>query len=339
MIEKTTLIQIAEAAGVSLSTVDRVLNRRGGVSSDAREKVLMWAGRLNIDRVIYRDDLRLLRIAVIMQSATNPFYKGLQEAFIEMNNVMQEFKLSFFIHYFDVADAMIATSKITQISASYDAVIIISPDDPRLSESLSIISKRIPVVTMVTDLPDSGRIAYIGPDNRQIGRVAGELMGRFLGPPGGEIIIVLGMQRFVGHDEREMGFRSVLQERFATCSIFSKLESGEDRERAGRLVYEALKSNPAVRGIYNVSDGNLEIAHAINALGLKERIVLITHELTPERRAMLCEGAIDAIIDQNPRQEARRALEVLCAHFKRTNVELPSATFTEFNIFIRESCQ
>ena len=79
MSRKTTLTKIAEAAGVSLSTVDRVLNRRGGVSSAAEEKVLGWAGRLNIDRVVFREHLKVLRVAVVMQTPRNPFYKGLQE--------------------------------------------------------------------------------------------------------------------------------------------------------------------------------------------------------------------------------------------------------------------
>ncbi len=211
MSRKTTLIQVAEAAGVSLSTVDRVLNRRGGVSAAAEERVLEWAGRLNIDRVAFRQYLKVLRIAVVMQTPRNPFYKGLQDAFADLNKAMLDLKISCFIHYIDVTDVIRTINKINQISAAHDALIIVSPDDPRLSDALKVISGRIPIVTLVTDLPNSGRIAYIGPDNRQTGRVAGELMGRFLGPNGGEVLVVLGMHRIVGHEEREMGFRSVLK--------------------------------------------------------------------------------------------------------------------------------
>ena len=129
---------------------------------------------------------------------------------------------------------------------------MICPDDPRLSDALRLISKRIPIVTLITDLPNSGRIAYVGPDNRQTGRVAGELMGRFLGPSGGEILLVLGMHRMIGHEEREIGFRSVLRERFPHCTVVASLESGEDQERAGNVVHMALRNNPGIRGVYNV---------------------------------------------------------------------------------------
>jgi LacI family transcriptional regulator len=272
-----------------------------------------------------------------MQTPKNPFYKGLQEAFADMNKAMLDLRVSCFIHYIDVMDVIKTIHKINQISMAHDALIIVSPDDPRFSDALRLVSERIPIVTLVTDLPNSGRIAYIGPDNRQTGRVAGELMGRFLGPAGGDILVVLGMHRIVGHEEREMGFRSVLRERFPACRIVASLESGEDRERAGEVVYEALKENPSVRGVYNISDGNTAISRSVHSLGLEGKIVLITHELTPDRRALLREGMLDAVIDQNPRLEAQRALDVLGQHFGRADSER-SGGYTEFNIFIRENC-
>lgn len=338
MSRKTTLTQIADAAGVSLSTVDRVLNRRGGVTPACEERVLEWASRLNLDRVVFREYLKVLRIAVVMQTAGNPFYKGLQDAFADLAASMLDLKVSCFIHYIDVTDVTKSIHKINQISTSHDALILVSPDDPRLSDALRLVSRRIPIVTLVTDLPNSGRIAYVGPDNRQTGRVAGELMGRFLGPPGGDVLVVLGMRRIVGHEEREIGFRSALRERFPACRIVAGLESGEDRERAGEVVNEALNDHSSVRGIYNISDGNTAIVRSIRSMGLENRIVLITHELTPDRRVLLRDGMLDAVIDQNPRLEARRALEALMRHFRRADAERPVEAYTEFNIYIRENC-
>jgi LacI family transcriptional regulator len=335
---KTTLGGIAQAAGVSLATVDRVVNRRGGVSPTAEAKVLEWAGRLNLDRRIFRSHLKNLRVAVMMQSPQNPFYRGLRDAFLRINSGHPDMRILCFIHYIDVNDMAATIRQITEIAGSYDALIVTCPDDARLSDALRLISRRIPVVTLVTDVPNSGRIAYVGPDNRQMGRVAGELMGRFLGPSGGEVLLVLGMHRVIGHEEREMGFRSVLRERFPRCTIVASLESGEDQERAGELVYAALRNNPGVRGLYNVSAGNLSIAKAIRSLGLEHRIVIITHEITPERRQLLREGILDAVIDQNPRLEAQRAVEVLGRHFKRTEAEFQLEEYTPFNIFIRENC-
>ncbi len=336
--QKTTLIHIAEAAGVSIATVDRVVNRRGGVSPGAEAKVLEWARRLGLDRGSFRAHVRTLRVAVMMQPPANPFFQGLGKGFSDNSAFAADLGLACFVHHIDVADVPATASKLKRIAESHDALIVVCPNEPRLAESLRSISARIPVVTMITDVSDSGRIAYVGPDNRQLGRVAGELMGRFLGPPGGQVVVVLGMHRMAGHEERETGFRSVLRERFPQCSITAALESAEDQKRAGNVVYGAFRNNPEIRGIYNVSAGNLAIANAIRALGHEGRTVIITHEITPDRRRLLRDGVLDAIIDQNPRMEALRAIEVLGRYFKRIDGEIQASEYTPFHIFIRENC-
>lgn len=337
MARRTTLTEIAAAAGVSIATVDRVVNRRGGVSPEAEAKVLEWASRLSLDRRLFRGHARTLRVAVMMQSATNPFFRGLSKAFAESNSLAADLRIACFVHHIDVTDIAATAAKLALVSETHDALIVVCPNEPLLSETLRSISRRIPVVTMITDLTDSGRIAYVGPNNRQLGRVAGELMGRFLGPPGGEVVIVLGMHRMAGHEEREIGFRSVLRERNPQCAIGAALESAEDQKRAGDLVYNAFRNNPGINGIYNISAGNAAIASAIQSLGLEHRTVIITHEITPERRSMLRDGIIDAIIDQNPRLEVSRAIEVLGRHFKRIEGDV-LGEYTPFHIFIRENC-
>jgi LacI family transcriptional regulator len=338
MAKRTTLTTIAQAAGVSIATVDRVVNRRGGVSAAAEARVLEWANRLDLDRRLFRGHVRMLRVAVMMQSPANPFYRSMGKAFADNASFAADLRIACFIHHIDVTDIATTASRIARVSQTHDALIVVCPNEPILSEALRSASRRIPVVTMVTDLADSGRIAYVGPDNHRLGRVAGELMGRFLGPLGGEVLILLGMHRMAGHREREIGFRSVLRERFPTCVIAAALESAEDRRRAGDVVHAAFRSNPRINGVYNVSAGNLAIATAIRSLGLAHRAVIITHEITPERRRLLRDGVLDAVIDQNPTLEAMRAIEVLGRHFKRIAGDVKLGEHTPFSIFVRENC-
>jgi len=114
------------------------------------------------------------------------------------------------------------------------------------------------------------------------------------------------------------------------------VESEESQSRAGKVVFAALCENPNIRGIYNISSGNTAILENIRKIGLAQKITLITHELTVERRKMLREGLIDAVIDQNPDIEAHRSLEILARHFGRLSPPL-DAEFTPFNIYIREN--
>ncbi|MHC2302053.1 LacI family DNA-binding transcriptional regulator [Rhizobium mongolense] len=261
---KPTARDLAVAAGVSLSTVDRVLNNRGGVGEDKERRVLENARKLKIDRALNQRAARTLRIAVLLQSRANPFHAAVQDSFEAANRD--------FLQY-----------------------------------------------------------------NRKAGRVAGDLMGRLLGEGGGEIVVISGMLSMIGHEEREMGFRAVLRERYPQCKVAEVLESMERGERAGDLVFNALKGNPRIRGIYNASAGARSVVSAMNALGRRKEIVFITHELTDERRQLLREGLIDAIIDQDPALEVRAAVEALAAHFGR-NDDPPACLTTSIHIHMIENC-
>ena len=95
MARKTTAKDVALAAGVSASTVDRVLNGRGGVDPDKERRVIEWARKLKLDRALRHRVARTLRIAVLIQSPDNPFYAEVQNAFAAANRAYGDFNMQF----------------------------------------------------------------------------------------------------------------------------------------------------------------------------------------------------------------------------------------------------
>ncbi len=307
---KTTAKDVARAAGVSASTVDRVLNGRGGVDPDKERRVVEWARKLKLDRALKHRSARTLRIAVLIQAPDNPFYAEVQNAFAAANRAYGEFNIQFLLHHFDAGRPSILPRTVRDLGEGLDGLILTVPQSDAVAEAIREVSARVPVVTLATDVRDCGRHAYVGPDDRRAGRVAGNLMGRFLAPSGGDIVMIAGLLSLIGNEEREMGFRSVLRERYPECRVAVVLESQERAERAGELVRDALLANPNIRGVYSVSAGAPVVVAALKALG-REDVVFITHELTPDRRELLRQGLIDAIIDQNPEFEVRAAIETM----------------------------
>jgi LacI family transcriptional regulator len=167
--------------------------------------------------------------------------------------------------------------------------------------------------------------------------VAGDLLGRLLRPDGGHTVMIAGLRSMAGHREREAGFRSVLAAFYPESRVSAVLESHEDAQRAGLLVLHALKADPQVRGIYHASTGSVPVVQALRRLGrADDTTVLITHELTGHRRALLRERAIDAVIDQNPELEARLAVETMARLLGRLEGE-PVTTVTDIQIYIAEN--
>lgn len=337
MTGKPTAQDVARAAGVSASTVDRVLNGRGGVAPDKERRVFEWARRLRLDRALDQRPARTLRVTVLIQPPENPFHAAIQSAFEAANRAYRHLNMQFRIAHIEPTKPTGTARLIAALAPAHDGMVICAAHHEEIAAALAAVSDSgKPVITLATDIRGGGRHTYVGPDNWKAGRVAGDLMGRLLGEAG-EVVMIAGLLSMIGHEEREMGFRSVLRERHRQCQLREVLQSLERGDRAGDLVFQTLKRNPGIRGIYNASAGAQPIVDAIRALGRRDDIVFITHELTVERRRLLREGLIDAIIDQNPELEVRTVIEILAAHFGRLDSP-PASTITPVQIHMIENC-
>jgi len=337
MARKPQLSDVAELAGVSVATVDRVLNRRGGVKPEREAAVLVAARRLKVDRNLSHRYAKLLRIAVLIQSPINPFHEALRDAFANASRACADLNLQFLIHHISPGDARGIAKAVNEASRRHDGLIVSSPADARIAAALREASRKLPVVTLATDLPDSGRAAYVGPDDRQAGRVAGDLMGRFLGPSGGDVAMIAGLLSVVGQRAREMGFREVLAEHYPRCRLAAVYESGESAATAGLLALQARNEYRELRGLYHSTAGAPEIVAALESAPGPRTVAIVTHELTAERRALLARRAIDAVIDQRPDCEAHAATEVMARLLGRLDGEArdvvtPVQIFTPENI-------
>lgn len=334
---KTTAVDVARAAGVSTATVDRVLNGRGGVNAEKQRRVVEYARKLGLDRNLDDRPSRILRIGVLMQEPANPFYETLQRTFHRANELNFGQRIQITQWYYNLKNLAEAAKLLEKVSKSVDGLIVVLPDHELTNAVLRRVTERTPVITMASDLAYSGRLAYVGVDNRMAGRTAADLMGRLLGREGGDVVIVTGLQSFTDQGQREIGFRATLAQRHPLCRVISVLEAKDQADLAGTMVANTLHAFPDVRGIYNLAAGDQEIVNAVRHGKTTDRVVLITHELTPDRRRLLKDGMIDAVIDQNPEHEAMTAVRALATHFGRTTRESESIR-TEIRIFMRENC-
>jgi LacI family transcriptional regulator len=314
---KTSMADVAKAAGVSYATVERVLNGRGGVARDKESRVLEWARKLKLDRALDEVSTRWLRIAILTQRPTSPYYVSLKQGFELAQKSFEAYRVICHLTFFDDLEPLTIARTVNHVAQRVDGLIIVAHEHPVVVEAVARIAQKIPVVTVASDLPSTGRLAYVGIDNRSAGRIAGELMGRFLGPEGGQVMVIAGLRNYLGHEERDSAFRSVLRRRFPACQVVGTLESHENAESTERLTRDAFERYPNLRGIYNISVGEEGIARALKALRRELATVVIGHELSDVSRALLSEGVMDAVLDQSPFVEAVRSVEVILRHYNR----------------------
>ena len=194
-----------------------------------------------------------------------------------------------------------------------EGVGVIALDHPTVREALrALAAEGVKIVTIASDIQHVPRVAYIGIDNRAAGRLAGYLLSRFLGPGrAGKVALFAGSLAYRGHEEREMGFRHILAEQFSNLQIVELREMLDDRDKAYSEAKALLDRHPDLDAIYNIGAGNTGIARALKERDRAGSVVFIGHDATAGTRELLLDGTLDAVIDQNPRVEAREALNVL----------------------------
>ena len=318
MIPRVTLNDVAREANVSPATVDRVLNNRDGVRARTRDVVLTTAMRLGYMSqaevpLAGRAAARTINLIFLLPSGTNSFIKVLQQQ-IEQQSALRT-ELNVRVETLEGFNPQRVAQRLTELHAEVDGIGLVAQDHPLVREAIRGLSRsEIAVVTIASDIPHAGRAAYVGIDNRQAGRLAGQLIGRLLTPTGAsKIALFAGSLSYRGHEEREMGFRHILREEFPEVHIVELREIQDDRKRAVVETASLLDAHPDLKGIYNVGAGTVGIAQEVVARGLTKQIVLIGHEATEQNKQLLLDGVLDAVIDQNPRVEVREALNILTA--------------------------
>lgn len=333
---KVTLEDVARVAGVSVATVDRVVNRRGGVSPAKEAAILTTARQLGLERNLAIKPTMTKRIAVLIQPPANPFHAQLRAGIDQARAICRDLNLQFQVDHIDPARPDRIAAQIAQAATWADGMILTVPAAPQVVAAVEALPARIPVVTMADDLPARGRAAFVGPDNRQAGRVAGDLMGYLIGRGGGDALVLIGRFDMPGHGARSDGFIQVLADRHPAIRVAEVLETHEDRDAAAALALRAARTNPALRGIYLSTTGCAELVAALAPLRQGRDIAILTHELTPDRRALLCARHVQAIIDQKPMLEARLAAETVARLLGR--LDGPAASIaTEIQIVMPES--
>lgn len=337
---RATIEDVAEAAGVSVATVDRVLNGRAAVRPKTAERVEQAVRRLNYqpDRLAARlARAREYRFCFILPEGTNAFMMLLAEAVRAEASRMVREKVAIDLRHNDVFEAQALASTLDGIGSAYDGVAVVALDHPRVREAVNALSGRgVTVVTLVSDVPSSRRVHYVGIDNSAAGRTAATLMGRYLCGRKGKVGLIAGSLSLRDHIERQFGFEQVMASDFPNLELLPVREGRDDRDKVQRVAGQLLADHPDMIGLYNVGAGSGGIAAALEQAGRSRAVVFITHELTDDTRRALIDGTIDVIINQDAGHEVRSAIRVLMSKADRAPI-VNSMERIRIDIYVRDN--
>jgi LacI family transcriptional regulator len=326
--EKTTIRDIAALLGISRGTVDRALHNRKGVSAETRERVLKAAREWG-----YAPN-RLAQFLVTRKPVNIAFITRDDPLWRDVITGAQSFVQGPGAHIVNIKwyrqgietvnDEAVALSRIVEeqadtleklINEDIQGIALAPADMTALNPLIrKIIEKNIPVVTVGPDAPRSKRLCFIGQDNTVTGRLAGELMGKFL-MGNGRVMAITGYREGMVNNTRLLAFLDILAQRYPGISLIRTVENQYSESETCGHIKAYLSTDPPPDGIYITAGTGLSGAvQALEQFDSTAQVKIIGSHFYRNSVALLKKDRVHALIGPDPFRMGFQTMKILFEH-------------------------
>lgn len=311
MQKRIRIKDIAEKAGVSTGTVDRVLHNRGNVSPQAKEKVLSVMEELNYEPNIIASMLaynRTFRVVSLLPDYQTDLYWAQPNLGIEKAmSAVAHYGIALESHLFDLFEPQGFVRKSEKILKNPPDAILFAPIF--LKESIAFLqeceNKKIPVALINTDI-DQKALCYVGQDSYQSGVLAGKLLDFGLRDSEAALLLNLGKETANAQHmiDKEKGFRDYFKkDKSKNIQVFKGVFSDyQNTAELRKFIMEYLKKYPEISGIFVVNSRAFFVVNCLDEPALKY-LKIVGFDLIEPNLEYLYKNKISFLINQNPVQQ------------------------------------
>lgn len=317
---KTTIKMVAEHAGVSRGTVDRVLHDRGNVNLEVYEKVQQSLKELKYTpNAIARAlafNRNTIKLGVLIPDKPGFFRDEIYKAVENMRQDCQDIGIG--IHVAG-CDAMKPEQYVKEIDKMLEKgvsgfAICAQNSDLLIQKINHMYAQDIPVITVNSDIPTSKRRCFIGEDAIRSGRAAAELILKYL-KDGEDILVIGGIPEFTGHQNRVKGFREYMDQKNISPDRLKIVYTYEKYETAYEQLERILTEYPNIQSIYLGVESMAAYTDIIKKLNPPKPPFVVSHDTADHTLRALKQGIVDFTIDQDMYSQGYRPLQMLVDYF------------------------
>jgi LacI family transcriptional regulator len=343
---KAGIKDIAELAGVSIGTIDRVLHNRSEVSEETRKKVMKIVEEVGYTPNIFAKSLsskKTTKIAIALPDSrdNNPYWekpiKGIKLAAEEL----VKYNVEIIYEHFDASNEASFRAVLQKITSNNPDGVVLNPVFEAIAkEFLKVFDERkTPYVFIDVDLNGADNLAYYGQDAERSGLVAARLMD-LCTQNNSTILIVKQAKKkvFSTHIEnRILGFNNYLQ----TCSCKNRIHTVtieidlNDPNEPETSLNQAFNRDVEVKGVFVPNSRGFKLASYLKDKKMKDLIV-VGYDLIDPNVTFLQEGYITVLLSQKPEEQAYKAIYAL---FNRlvSRKEVIKTNFSAIDIITKEN--
>lgn len=324
---------VADQAGVSVTTVERVLNERGSVSPQTRMKVLEAAERLQLRRVLPSPDYGNLRIEAILPKNPTPYWAKLSAGLKNAAKLLPR-GIALYRTFVPENDPPAMIRAIAASKMRRSALIVAAEVNDEIAGTLASVAGQGEIVVLVSSkLPELPVQTFSGVDNVAAGRTAASLINFARSGRESKVLVLQANSTLQSHRDRIEGFTTTIGQRFSIDIVMTHEIPGA----SSRIVNEMLAQDRVPDAIYETGDSGDEIATLLR--GMENRPIWIGHERNAAHDQLMREGLLDFVLDQDPDRQARWAMRHILSQLGVAGSKFSTVKRPELRLFCAANLQ
>ncbi|MDE6446638.1 MAG: substrate-binding domain-containing protein [Alistipes sp.] len=344
MARKIRIKDIAQLAGVSPGTVDRVLHNRGNVSPAARsaiDAVLKQVGyhpNMHLSGISLRRHYKI--VVAIPEFRKGEYWENTYKGIMRAVHVYENIRIECKFMYYNQFDLYACRATFEQITSQSPDGVIIGPTfrDETVYLTTLLEEHDIPYVYVDSTIDCTFPLTYFASDPYACGYLMGKLIDAIT-PADAEYVLFQSVR--VGDASanttilRKQGFMGYMTEHDRTKQLHRLSFSVVEPERNSELIGDFFERNPRVRGAVVLSSRSSVIASYLHEHRI-DGVRLIGVDLTENNSREIRNGHIDFVLGQRPEQQGYMAIKSLIQYLIYGS-KVKSANIMPLDIITREN--
>ncbi len=317
---KIRIKDIAERAGVSVGTVDRVLHKRPNVSKSALEKVEKALKEMDYKPNMYASALAYNKsytfYCIIPKHESEAYWEEVEEGVIDACERRSDFRVSQKMMYYNRFSTE-TFSKVTNecLRQEPDGVIIVpSKLDVTRKFTDQLHEQDIPFILLDSYMPDLKPLSFYGQDSFSSGYFAARML-MMMAPHEKEIMLMKQMRNgnvaSKQQENRETGFRHYMHDHFPEVAINEvNLSLDEKRENYDAILDDFFSKHPQTHHCITFNSK----AHLVGEYLLRSNrrnIQIMGYDMVPKNAECVRQGSISFLIAQHGYMQGYSCIETL----------------------------